>query len=318
MVSLSKRKGKKGTTYTLRWREGGKQHREPLGAVSAKEARIRRDAKSLELRTGKAVYSYAISFTQLADAYKAWHAVQYPDSHLRIRQIIDQHLVPDFRIDPINQISPAKVEHYKARRMKDVAPATVAKEIRTLKAMLNWAVKSDQIEANPVRNVMAPQIVESRPPHWYTMEQLAELYKGRHGSLWQFVANTGLRRGELKAFADKGDHIVIASSQEARTKSGKWREVPLNRNGRAALDALGGRIPLLGSSVNRAFQQDLPDGYGGSPHSLRHSFGTHHAIKGTPIRVLQKLMGHARIQTTEIYMHVAERHLQDAMEGFEL
>ena len=57
---------------------------------------------------------------------------------------------------------------------------------------------------------------------------------------------------------------------------------------------------------------------GGSLHSLRHSFATHQAIKGTPVRTLQQLMGHASIVTTMGYMHVAETHLKQAISGFNL
>lgn len=53
-------------------------------------------------------------------------------------------------------------------------------------------------------------------------------------------------------------------------------------------------------------------------HTLRHSFATHLLEKGTNIRVVQKLLGHADVKTTEIYTHVLQRNLQDVVSPLEL
>ena len=51
-------------------------------------------------------------------------------------------------------------------------------------------------------------------------------------------------------------------------------------------------------------------------HTLRHTFGSWHAINGTPINVIRELMGHADISTTERYLHLAPDHKEAAMEKF--
>jgi integrase len=165
------------------------------------------------------------------------------------------------------------------------------------------------------------------------MEELHAIYTAtvnpKYRAAWQFMANTGLRRNEaryLKAENVRAESLMIVSAEKARTKSKKWREIPLSVNAKDAIAVLladndtGYVLPITtGNAITMAFRRDAARaGVGGSVHSLRHSFGTHQALKGTPIRTLQKLMGHASIVTTEKYLHVAETHLKEAMQGFNL
>ena len=50
-----------------------------------------------------------------------------------------------------------------------------------------------------------------------------------------------------------------------------------------------------------------------SPHTLRHSFATHLVENGADIQLVQHMMGHASITTTERYIHMSQRHLRDAV-----
>lgn len=122
-----------------------------------------------------------------------------------------------------------------------------------------------------------------------------------------------VRRGS--PFWDLGQHFAVRDPK---------REVPLSINGREALDTLIERtrtdyiLPVMTPhSLSRAFSQDKGS-VDGSLHSLRHTFGSHLAIKGTPVRVIQELMGHASIRTTEKYLQVAQTHLCQAIDGFSI
>lgn len=318
------------TTYTLNWSEGGRQCRKSLGAISPGEAEDYRLAKELELRTGAQVFSYAPLFGELADEYLQWRKSEYPDSQYRIEQIVDQHLKPAFQYVAIDALNPRQVERYKADRLELVSEGTVSKEVRTLKAMLNKAVEWQLLNFSPIQVVAPPRVRTSRPIHWFSMEELQTLYDqspDSHRPIWQLLANTGMRRGEaqnLKIEHDRGESLLIESTAEARTKSRKWREIPLSVNGRAALDELITQsrteyvLPIMvPNSLTRAFRRDKV-GLDGSLHSLRHTFGSHLAIKGTSVRVLQELMGHASIKTTERYLHVAQEHLTQAIDGFSI
>ncbi len=328
-----RRHRRKDGTFTkaayLNWSEAGRQCRKSLGKITPDKAEDVRLAKQLELRTGEQILSYAPLFGELVDDYLNWRASEYPDSQERIKQLVEQHLKPVFQYFAIDAIRPRQVEQYKADRRQEVAEATVAKEVLTLKAMLNKFVEWQLINFSPIQLVKPPEIRTSRPIHWYQMEELQQIYSnaGARGPIWQFMANTGIRRGEARNLTmahDRGESILIESTPEARTKSRRYREIPLSVNAREALDQLIKQsrtdyiLPVMTPhSLTRAFARDKGD-LDGSLHSLRHTFGSHLAIKGTPVKVLQELMGHASIKTTQKYLHVAQTHLAEAIDGFSI
>jgi len=136
-----------------------------------------------------------------------------------------------------------------------------------------------------------------------------------------------MRRGE--AMNLKWDEvgtavITIVSTAGARTKSGRWRQVPLSQGARRAIQSLKNETPYVLTrihrvSLSRAFsvcaaRAKLP----GSLHSLRHTFCSHLAMRGIPLRTIQRLAGHATFITTERYAHLSPSHLERAVSGLHL
>lgn len=315
---------RRGSRWQLNWSEGRRQYRRTLGAIPAHDAEIARRTKELELATGRRIFFASPLFDDFIDDYLAWHRGEFPHSHSRVSQIAEQHFT-DFRGKALAQIEATDIEQWKAKRLAVVTASTVEKELRTLSAVFAKAIEWGKLEKHPAINVAAPQNLESEPIRWYTKPELAKLYRRFHGPIWQFMANTGLRRAEAQQLriehVDVKRKIVkILSTDRARTKSGKWREVPLSDSALAALRTLirtnrssGFVLPrVTGPSLSRAFARNVASlKLGGSLHSLRHSYGAHLVMAGVPLRTLQVLMGHASFATTERYAHVGKDHLRN-------
>jgi integrase/recombinase XerC len=143
----------------------------------------------------------------------------------------------------------------------------------------------------------------------------------RDRAILELFYASGLRLSELVGL-DLDDVSLSSKMVRVLGKGGKERLVPFNgstasairvylrERGPAGGDALfvnyrGGRLTVR--SVDRIVRRyALASGtrLGISPHALRHSFATHLLQRGADLRVIQELLGHARLSTTERYTHV--------------
>jgi integrase len=337
-VRKSPRTGEK--FYQLSYVENGVQKRPSLGPVtgptakSAAEVELLRKAKEIELEGGPQIFVAATSFATHLDGaparpgipavngYLTWHKRKYPSSHYRVKQICDQHF-GTFRGLSLPAVTAELIETWVGEREQKVGPESVAKELRTLHAVLEKAVEWNRgITKNPADNIDPPQNLTSEPKRWYTQAERDKLYaRPRHGHAWKFIANVGMRRGEFVK-AKKADvrwderEIVVKSAPTGRTKSGKYREIPLTDAAIEALRALFEQYPDIDTilpkmnpaSWSRAFANDvkacklrrIP---GSLVHALRHCYGSGMGSADVPIRTLQLMMGHAHIATTQKYVN---------------
>ena len=155
----------------------------------------------------------------------------------------------------------------------------------------------------------------------------------RDRALLETLYGAGLRISELVAL-DVDDVDLDQSSVRVMGKGSKERLVPLGRYARESLatyltagrpslasartraalflNARGGRLTRQGCTrilkrcVSRAGISKRV-----SPHTLRHSFATHLLEGGADVRVVQELLGHASVATTQIYTLVTQQHLRD-------
>jgi integrase/recombinase XerD len=169
----------------------------------------------------------------------------------------------------------------------------------------------------------------------------AKLRALRLACLLELLYATGLRVSELVGLpraALKGDQRMLT----VKGKGGRERIVPLNTKARESLDRYleatrPGQMSFLpepkwlfpswseaGHFTRQKFARDLKalgrriglDEERLSPHVLRHAFATHLLDRGADLRVLQTLLGHADISTTQIYTHVMEERLKQTVFDF--
>jgi integrase/recombinase XerD len=161
----------------------------------------------------------------------------------------------------------------------------------------------------------------------------------RLACLLELLYGTGLRVSELVGLprsALRGDRMMLP----VKGKGGRERILPLNQKARDMLDTwLEATRPADGAAESKwlfpswgeeghltrqKFARDLKalgaligiDEERLSPHVLRHAFATHLLDRGVDLRVLQTLLGHADISTTQIYTHVMEDRLRQTVFDF--
>ena len=161
----------------------------------------------------------------------------------------------------------------------------------------------------------------------------------RDRALLEFLYGTGARISEAVG-ADRDDIDLVDEAGEAsavlRGKGGRTRLVPMGSYAAAALDAYFVRVrPMLAASgrgtaaaflnarggrlsrqsawaiLRRAAETAGLDATRISPHTLRHSYATHLLDGGADVRVVQELLGHASVTTTQIYTLVTVEHLRE-------
>ena len=156
----------------------------------------------------------------------------------------------------------------------------------------------------------------SRPPRFYTKEQLEALYRqSRFGPVWKLLANTGLRPEEaLKLiWGDiKELHIEVKGDPNARIRSQRRRGVALTERARHALDNLKNHttpVPFNDlKTMTKAFRNDAARaGVGGTLYRLRQTYCARMVIDGIPLVLVHALVGYPLFQMTRRYAPLGPR-----------
>jgi site-specific recombinase XerD len=228
-----------------------------------------------------------------------------------------------------------------AVRARPYARSTVARKLSVVRSFLRFCEDNGLVAANPAAGVSSPKLPR-RLPQVLNAEQVATLLEGiagtkplelRDRALFELIYSSGLRCQEA---LDLKLRDVSFESCEIRAK-GKGRKVRVVPVGELALSALDrylreGRVrlvnagsqqdhvflsrtglPLSSSDVHRRLARYLARAgapAGTSPHTLRHSFATHLLEGGADLRVIQELLGHSSLRTTQVYAHVSAAHLR--------
>ena len=221
-------------------------------------------------------------------------------------------------------------------RWSDLSPATIARRAAALRRFFGFLVDEGLRADDPSTALPRPRL--ERPlPRILDENEIARMFEAAEGramsgegmalrnlALLELLYGSGLRASELVALA----RTAVRSGQPflmVRGKGSKERLVPISSRAEAAVEAWLELVPdgpwLFPSGrkhlsrvrlfqIVRTMAGDAgisPDRV--SPHVLRHAFATHLLSGGADLRVLQSLLGHADIATTQIYTHVDSARL---------
>ena len=321
--------GKRGNSWYLDWHDSQGRQRKSLGKISEALAKVtlKRKEYELEVGVGGSGNIVGIAFNKYSNQYLAWYENAYPSSYSTADWIVIKSLEPFFGNTLINKITRKDVELYTRQEQARVKPATVNRKLTTLIAIINKA-KKDGYSIPDFKIEKVPDM-ESKPPKYYTKDELQAIYDNapNHRHWWKLMVNTGMRLGELhqlKCEDIRSDGLYITSSNEARTKSKKWRKIPIGKGTEKALQDFDLTqeylIPRYNKdSIKNSFKRackraNIPRGKHGI-HCLRHTFASYLVMDRVPLHTVQKLLGHAKITTTEQYAHLSPDYLQDSMQG---
>lgn len=304
----------RGGRWYLNWREDGQQFRRSLGAIEKREAEALCAEKEAELR-GLITVTRGVTVGDVLTEYMSWYEVARPGTFRqatsglrRFREKFDRYAA--------ESLPPAEVEAWAATQDR---PGQTEKALKLARAAFNRAMKHRRVSRSPMQGVEIPKPVVSRAPPYYRPAQLRKLSDTEHGDLWTFLANTGLRRGEIvKATRDdiRDGMIYVESEATGRTKNLRWRAVPLNAAAKAALRNLG-KDRLVEAEADTITHWSIDEarsvGLKGSAHWLRHTFCTSLVQSGVSLHQVKELAGHSSVTVTEKYAHHAPGHGKDAV-----
>ncbi len=221
-----------------------------------------------------------------------------------------------------------------------ISNRSIARKISSLKSYFIFLLKTEQIGENPIANIESPQYMK-KLPHYLTLEEVESMIANssetpkdiRDSCILELLYSSGLRVSELCSLRT-GDISFENRIIRVFGKGGKERLVPVGVKALSSLrkyllyrKELSGKrslpdqifISRLGKKLTRIsvwsivkkracvamIEKDI------TPHTLRHSFATHLLTNGADLRIVQEMLGHSDISTTQIYTHVSPELLKN-------
>jgi integrase/recombinase XerD len=218
---------------------------------------------------------------------------------------------------------------------------SVARTLSSVRSFHRFLVREGVTDRDPAAGVAQPKLPRALP-HPLTVDEVRAMLEApdpttpaglRDRAILELLYGSGLRVSELTGL-DVDDVDLEVGSVRVLGKGGKEREVPVGRYGREAIETYlvasrpafatgrgrgalflnqrGGRLSRQSCDrLVRAAARTAGIDRDVSCHTLRHSFATHLLEGGADVRVVQELLGHASVATTQIYTLITREHLRE-------
>lgn len=222
---------------------------------------------------------------------------------------------------------------------RKLAPTSVIRKVASIRGFFKWATSMGIMEKNPASTLEQPKVPQ-RLPKVISLKEIEEILHSGLSTLQslmiELLYSCGLRVSEL---VNLKINDIDLNSKYVRCfgKGSKERIIPV---GKKAIDVLKKYLPerdllikkynlstkkLLISETGRLInRQDVYNvihlkgkmiNKNISPHTLRHSFATHLLENGADLRVVQELLGHSDVSTTQLYTHISKKRLKEVYFG---
>jgi len=238
------------------------------------------------------------------------------------------------KIERLAAVDTRVVRAYLARlHQRRLSKATIARKLAAVRSCFRFLARRGALEVNPARQVRSPRLGR-RLPSFLPKDETTQLLDAtpeptvagaRDRALIELLYASGLRVAEGCGL-DRDDLDEARRTVRVVGKGDKERVVPV---GEAALEALaaylalrgrhrgplflnarGGRLtPRSAHRIVKRLARRAGISQRVTPHTLRHSFATHMLGEGADLRLIQELLGHSRLSTTQRYTHVSPEHL---------
>ncbi len=221
-------------------------------------------------------------------------------------------------------------------RENNFNPRSVVRKIASIRGFFKWLSANEYIISNPAQTIEQPKLPK-RLPKVMTVDEISAILNSGLTKLEQLVVELlygcGLRVSELVNL--KMNNIDVNSKYiQCYGKGFKERIVPFGKKAQNALkhylkdrDMIilknklsDTKVLLLKENGKFLTRQDVYNfiRHQGekihkhiSPHTLRHSFATHLLENGADLRVVQELLGHSDVSTTQLYTHITKKRLKE-------
>lgn len=239
-------------------------------------------------------------------------------------------------IEDINAVRRTELNTYILKlHDENFTAATVVRKIASLRGYFKWLCANDIIKTDPALTLEQPKLPK-RLPKVMTVQEIEQILNQKlnelHALIVELLYGCGLRVSEL-ANINMNDIDVKSKYLQCLGKGSKERIVPL---GKKAVAALKKYLPVRDFNVKKnnvattkllvnengriLTRQDIYEFIHAqgekihkhiSPHTLRHSFATHLLENGADLRIVQELLGHSDVSTTQLYTHVSKKRLKE-------
>lgn len=223
---------------------------------------------------------------------------------------------------------------------KGYAAASIARVLMAIKLLFRFLKREGIVAANPAFYLDSPKLWQLIPSILSSKEvdlllaqpEVETILGARDKAILEVLYATGIRVSELCGLKI---YDVDETFIRVKGKGGKERIVPIGQNAIEAVDnylllrSSQARDEALflsksGEAIQRQQIWRMIKYYakkGGiekniSPHTLRHSFATHLLDNGADLRIIQEMLGHSSINSTDRYTHLSQSHIQKAFAQF--